>query len=53
MLRDFCQQLEYDEEGDVTNLKRAEKWATDSIRAYYEPGFAVATPYEDWEIALH
>ena len=49
----FANVLEYDEEGNVTNLTYAEKRATDSIRAYCDPGFSVVPPYEDWEIELH
>ena len=49
----FANVLEYDEEGNVTNLKHAEKRATDSIRAYCDPAFSVVPPFEDWEIELH
>ena len=49
----FANVLEFDDEGNVTNLKHAEKRATDSLRAYCDPSFQVQPPYEDWEIALY
>jgi len=49
----FANVLEYDEEGNVTNWKYAEKRATDSIRAYCDSSFSVVPAYEDWEIELY
>ena len=49
----FANVLEFDHDGTVTNLKYAEKRATDSLRAYCDPTFQVQPPYEDWEIALY
>lgn len=49
----YANVLEMDENGEVLNSKYAEKRATDSIRAYCDPGFEVNPPYEEWEIALH
>jgi hypothetical protein len=49
----FANVLEYDSAGNVTNLKHAEKRATDSLRAYCDPNFTVEPPYEDWETTLY
>ena len=49
----FANVLEFDQEGNVTNLKHAEKRATDSLRAYCDPNFKVQPPYEEWEIHLY
>lgn len=49
----YANVLELDEDGKVLNAKYAEKRATDYLRAYCDPGFKVAQPYEDWETALH
>ena len=49
----FANVLEFDEDGNIINLKHAEKRATDSLRAYCDPSFEVDPPYEDWEVALH
>ncbi|MEZ5323506.1 MAG: hypothetical protein R3F19_00350 [Verrucomicrobiales bacterium] len=49
----FANVLEFDEAGNIINLKHAEKRATDSLRAYCDPSFEVVPPYEDWEVALH
>ncbi|MEM7791761.1 MAG: hypothetical protein AAF546_10195 [Verrucomicrobiota bacterium] len=49
----FMNTLELNEEGNITNLKHAEKRATDYIRSYCDSGFEVEPPYEDWEITLH
>ena len=49
----FANVLEYDNEGNITNLKHAESRAADSIRAYCDPSFEVDPPYEEWESALH
>jgi hypothetical protein len=49
----YANVLELDEDGKVLNAKYAEKRATDYLRAYCDPGFKVAPPYEDWETALH
>lgn len=49
----FANVLEFDEDGNIINLKHAEKRATDSLRAYCDPSFEVDPPYEDWEVALY
>ncbi|NWK57704.1 hypothetical protein HW115_18950 [Verrucomicrobiaceae bacterium N1E253] len=49
----FANVLEYDHEGNITNLKHAEKRATDSLRAYCDPNFVVSPPYEEWETELY
>ena len=49
----FANVLEFDDEGNVTNLKHAEKRGTDSLRAYCDSSFEVVPPYKDWEVALH
>jgi len=49
----FANVLEVDEKGKVTNLKHAEKRATDYLRSYCDPSFCVDPPFEDWEVALH
>ena len=49
----FANVLEFDGEGYVTNLKHAEKRATDYLRSYCDPEFQVDPPFEKWEIALH
>ena len=49
----FANVLEFDEAGNVTNLKYAEKRATDSLRAYCDPNYEVQPPYEEWEISLY
>lgn len=49
----YANVIELDEHGVVQNAKYAEKRATDYLRSYCDPRFAVDPPYEDWEIALH
>ena len=49
----FANVLEFDDEGEVTNLRHAEKRATDYLRSYCDPEFHVEPPFEQWEIALH
>jgi hypothetical protein len=49
----FANVLEVDEKGKVTNLKHAEKRATDYLRSYCDPAFRVEPPFENWEIELH
>lgn len=49
----FANVLELDESGCVMNAHYAQKRATDYLRAYCDPGFQVAPPYEEWELALH
>jgi hypothetical protein len=48
----FANVLEIDETGHVTNLKHAEKRATDYLRSYCS-GVQAEPPFEDWEVALH
>ena len=49
----FANVIEVDEEGRVTNLKHAEKRATDYLHSYCDPAFRVEPPLEDWEVELH
>ena len=49
----FANVLEFDDDGNVTNLEHAEKRATDSLRAYCDPNFEVEPPYEESESALY
>lgn len=49
----FANVLEVDEKGVVTNLKHAEKRATDYLRSYCDPNFRAEPPFEDWEVELH
>jgi hypothetical protein len=49
----FANVLELDEKGRVLNAQYAQKRATDYLRAYCDPNFTVAPPYEDWETELH
>ncbi len=49
----FANVLEIDAEGRVTNVKHAEKRATDYLRSYCDPSFRVEPPFENWEVALH
>jgi hypothetical protein len=49
----FANVLEIDENGKVTNLKHAEKRATDYLRSYCDRSFRPEPPFEDWEVALH
>lgn len=49
----FANVLEVDGSGNVTNLKHAEKRATDYLRSYCDPGFRVEPPFENWELELH
>src|SRR4051795_11153898 len=49
----FANVLELDENGQVLNAQYAQKRATDSLRAYCDPHFAIDPPYEAWETELH
>jgi len=49
----FANVLEMDDQGEVINLKYAEKRATDYLRSYCDSSFRVDPPLADWEIALH
>jgi hypothetical protein len=49
----FANVLETDESGKVTNVRHAEKRATDYLRSYCDPEYRVEPPFEDWEIELH
>jgi hypothetical protein len=49
----FANVLEFDAQGEVTNLKHAERRATDYLRSYCDPGFRVDPPLADWEVALY
>ncbi len=45
--------LEVNDKGEVTNLKHAEKRATDFLHSYCDPSFRVEPPFEDWELRLY
>jgi len=49
----FVNVLEVDEKGNVTNLKHAEKRATDYLCSYCDFAFCVEPPFENWELELH
>jgi len=49
----FANVLEFDAKGKVTNLRHAEKRATDYLRSYCDSSFQVEPPFEDWEVELH
>ena len=49
----FANVLEFDDQGDVTNRKHAEKRATDYLRSYCDPSFLIDPPLAEWEVALH
>lgn len=49
----FCNVLEADGHGVVTNLRAAERRAAEYIRAYCDPGFTPNPPLADWEVELH
>ena len=48
----FCNVIELDEEGNVTNFKHAQKRATDYIRSYMNPDFKISPPLEESETTL-
>lgn len=49
----FCNVLEMDDTGQVTNFKQAERRAAERIRSYCDPTFQPDAPCEDWEVDLH
>lgn len=49
----YANVLEFDDDGQVTNAKYAERRATDYLRSYCDPSFVVHPPFEQWETALH
>jgi hypothetical protein len=49
----FCNVLEVDERGVVTNFAAAECRAAEHIREYCDPAFRPEMPFEDWEVELH
>ncbi|MDR1450035.1 MAG: hypothetical protein LBI84_07545 [Propionibacteriaceae bacterium] len=49
----YCNVIELDENGTVLNAKYTEKRATDYLRSYCDPSFAVDPPYAEWEITLY
>ena len=49
----FCNVLDVDDRGTVTNFRAAEVRAAEYIRAYCDPDFQPAVPFEDWEVELH
>lgn len=49
----FANVLEIDEAGNVTNLKYAQKRATDYLRNYCDPTFQIEPPLEQWEMNLY
>jgi hypothetical protein len=49
----FCNNLEVDAEGVVTNFKAAERRAAEHIREYCDPGYTADPPFADWEVELN
>lgn len=49
----FCNVLEADGQGLVTNFRAAERRAAEYIRQYCDPGYAPDLPFADWEVELH
>lgn len=49
----FCNLLEVDEKGTVTNFKQAERRAAGQIRAYCDPAIKPELPFENWEGKIH
>jgi hypothetical protein len=48
----FCNVLEFDPDGVVTNFRAAERRAAEYIRQYCDPGYAPDPPFADWEVEL-
>ena len=49
----FCNVLEVDTQGVVTNFRAAERRAAEYIRAYCDPEYTPSVPFADWEVELH
>jgi hypothetical protein len=49
----FCNVLEMDPQGAVTNFREAERRAAQYIREYCDPDYVVEPPFADWEVELH
>lgn len=49
----FCNVLEIDEHGVVTNFPQAEERAAQYIRQYCDPGYVPDPPLADWEVERH
>ena len=49
----FCNVLEVDPPGAVTNFRAAERRAAEYIRAYCDRGYTPDPPLADWEVELH
>ena len=49
----YCNVLEFDSRGIVTNARDAERRAAESIRQYCDPGYVPDPPIADWEVELH
>jgi hypothetical protein len=48
----FCNNLEFDDAGTVSNAKYAERRAAQWIRTYCDPGYKVEPPFGDDECDL-
>ncbi len=48
----FCNNLDVDSLGHVTNAKYAERRAAEWIRSYCQPGYVVDPPFEEGECDL-
>src|SRR5262245_11482394 len=46
----FCNVLEVDAEGVVTNFRAAERRAAEHIRQYCDPSYRPDPPLADWEV---
>lgn len=49
----FMNNLEVDEDGDVTNYQYCENRAAQYIRSYFDRDYSVTPPLEGWEVELH
>lgn len=49
----FMNNLELDEDGSVVNYKYCEQRAAQYIRSYFEAGYTVQPPLENWETELY
>lgn len=49
----FMNNIELDQEGNVSNYKYCEKRAAEYIRRYFKPDDSPDKPFEDWELELH
>jgi len=49
----FCNVLEVDGQGQVTNFTQAERRAAEHIRQYCDPTYRPEVPFAGWEVELH